>query len=322
MKKIFKTWTTAIASLSCSLIATSLFTIWVKPSYGRELENIFSGRNIPLSLQLNQLNNSWRKITISGTISVQFEEFINIIKATSGSFLSNFGNTDIYYTEGKVAQIGNDTYLIAYRAPNSVPQLNPSMMFGYYGDSSDPCSDEFMPKPLTPQTPLSLSLLNLDTVGAFQDIIPVDVSAEIANSVQQYESAIAFCQNTQNQISQDEAMNYVGAMNRGQQAYYLEYSKFSSSLEELYLGIPMETEHYRYSVVQQNESVLNYAIAKNNSMVSYVGAVFPISSPDNNDYTTQAIVCAAETPGSTRPNAPFLENNQAICGSGTTNVGM
>ena len=54
--------------------------------------------------------------------------------------------------------------------------------------------------------------------------------------------------NQANKARQSEAKSSVGALNRAQQAYYLEKSQFSSSIALLGLGITTTTENYVYSI--------------------------------------------------------------------------
>ena len=49
-----------------------------------------------------------------------------------------------------------------------------------------------------------------------------------------------------NKAKQVESKLYVGAMNRGQQAYYLENTVFTESVDELGVGIRQQTENYLF----------------------------------------------------------------------------
>lgn len=94
-----------------------------------------------------------------------------------GSMLSGVATAgpDVYYTQGKTISLGSETYLVAYQ-----PQMPPVNMLALMkmGDAEKMP----IPKPLTPESPLSLSLLNLRVVGSLLDIRAVDVDAEIAAS--------------------------------------------------------------------------------------------------------------------------------------------
>ena len=48
---------------------------------------------------------------------------------------------------------------------------------------------------------------------------------------------------------ESEAQTYIGSINRGQQAYFLESSDFADSLDKLGLGIQEETDNYKYEII-------------------------------------------------------------------------
>ncbi|MBW4514112.1 MAG: type IV pilin-like G/H family protein [Timaviella obliquedivisa GSE-PSE-MK23-08B] len=52
--------------------------------------------------------------------------------------------------------------------------------------------------------------------------------------------------NQANKARESEAKTYVGSMNRGQQAYYLEEGEFGT-LAEIGIGIPETTAYYKYA---------------------------------------------------------------------------
>ncbi|HLP89498.1 MAG TPA: type IV pilin-like G/H family protein [Nostocaceae cyanobacterium] len=121
-----------------------------------------------------------------------------------------------------------------------------------------------------------------------------------------------------NKARQAEARNYLGAMNRGQQAYFLEYSKFASTIDELQIGIK-NSEHYSYNVevISPTEAVRITATAEQAGLKSYTGAVF-IYNKDG-DSLTFAMICESDTPTFAPPPMPELngENTQCPAGSST-----
>lgn len=54
--------------------------------------------------------------------------------------------------------------------------------------------------------------------------------------------------NQANRARQSEAVTYVGSMNRAQQAFYLERSRFTEGIADLGLGIPTNTDNYIYDI--------------------------------------------------------------------------
>ena len=63
-----------------------------------------------------------------------------------------------------------------------------------------------------------------------------------------------------NKAKQSEAKQYVSSMNRGQQAYYAENTKFATSIAALGIGIKTETTNYKYSVRATKKAAFNYGV--------------------------------------------------------------
>lgn len=113
---------------------------------------------------------------------------------------------------------------------------------------------------------------------------------------------------------QAEGRQYLGAINRAQQAYYLENNQFADDLESLALGIPSETENYQFSIVPQADSSMSVAAiaqAKTDGTRSYSGAVFLVTLPTDEsgaaEQTTLAILCETDEPSMTPPDIPEFD---------------
>jgi len=123
-----------------------------------------------------------------------------------------------------------------------------------------------------------------------------------------------------------EARQYVGSMNRAQEALFIEKSAFSSSVDALGLGIKTETTNFKYSIRATKKAAFNYAVAKEKSLQSYVGGVFlvPAKNFESNGakekITTTSILCEADFPGTIKPAEPTYEKGKIACGKGTTKV--
>jgi type IV pilus assembly protein PilA len=57
---------------------------------------------------------------------------------------------------------------------------------------------------------------------------------------------------------QAEGKQNIGALNRAQQAYYLEKNTFTKSVEKLDIGIKTQTEDYNYLIRATPKAVFNY----------------------------------------------------------------
>ena len=121
-----------------------------------------------------------------------------------------------------------------------------------------------------------------------------------------------------------EAIQYVGSMNRAQEALFIEKSAFATSVDALGIGIKTETTNFKYSIRATKKAAFNYAVAKENALKSYVGGVFLVPAKNfepsaaKEKITTTSILCEADSPGTIKPAEPTYENGKIACGKGTT----
>ncbi|MGL5060660.1 MAG: type IV pilin-like G/H family protein [Microcoleus sp.] len=130
---------------------------------------------------------------------------------------------------------------------------------------------------------------------------------------------------------------YLGSLNRGQQAYFLENGHFSDDIAKLGLGIKEQTDDYNYTIVssmgpvqtlQNQREAAQYesaiAIAKPNDMStgkSYTGAVFAFKEKDSNSITTVAAICESDGMNASYSatwNPPTFDGREIHCQPGTT----
>lgn len=125
-----------------------------------------------------------------------------------------------------------------------------------------------------------------------------------------------------------EVRQYIGAINRSQQAYFLENRTFAKNLDQTGIGIKSKTENYQYLIATTPQAAFSYAISLKGTeqTKSYVGAVFTVTEPKNsskageNEINTIAIVCSANTAGKNKLAAPIYQNKTLSCGAGTTAI--
>jgi hypothetical protein len=114
--------------------------------------------------------------------------------------------------------------------------------------------------------------------------------------------------------------NYVGSMNRAQQAYFFEEGNFTDNIAELGLDIITETENYTNLINATLLSAINYSVSRRSELKSYVGGVFLGSVEKTGELTTFTILCEAKSPGTNRPPAPMVENGVIQCAPETVNL--
>ncbi len=103
---------------------------------------------------------------------------------------------------------------------------------------------------------------------------------------------------------QAEGKNYIGSMNRGQQAYYLEFGKFAKTLDQLQLGIKSETDSYSYQILPQRpatKSIIHTATAKKPGLKSYTAIVFVKKDGSAKETVTYAEICETDKPTTKAP---------------------
>jgi hypothetical protein len=110
------------------------------------LANILSGSNIPTSIKLKELTPEWRAMSTNGQLEIgNLQAFIGLWGG--GAFATN------YYTKGQTVVVGSETYIVAYSLLSLADKISPEM-------------------------PLSLSLLNLKTIGSMSNIRAFEPIAE------------------------------------------------------------------------------------------------------------------------------------------------
>jgi type IV pilus assembly protein PilA len=124
--------------------------------------------------------------------------------------------------------------------------------------------------------------------------------------------------NCGNKAMEFEGRNNIGTINRGQQAYYLEHNKFSSSIPELGIGISPQTINYQYLIQTDRQFVVNYAQSKKPNLKSYLGVAFIGIVPNSdNAPTTQTITCEVDKPQPLASIMPVYQNGTVSCPKGT-----
>lgn len=280
---------------------------WAIPVHANPLQ----GANPPTTIAFKKLDRSWRKLAIGG----QFE-MGDLLKSWSG-FFGTPSYDNVYYTKGDLVTLGSETYLVAYRVPLQGEPVNVMGLASAILGGGKTCETVAT---LTPETSLSLALLNLKTIGSLNDIQPIDVNAEIAQSQDRAQKQKESCDAAQAQEEKNEeersgeAPDVLDSFNRAQQDYFLKNGRFATTLGDLDLNQPEETDAYIYRLETGKDAVYHRAIAKNNNDYSYVGGVFVYQDPQTKKRSTETILCEADEAGKPLPALPTLEGSTRACG--------
>ena len=109
--------------------------------------------------------------------------------------------------------------------------------------------------------------------------------------------------NQANKGKQSEAKQYSGSMNRAQQAYFLENAAFTTTMDQLGLGIRTQTENYVYKVAGNDTLVTNNALSLKAPLKSYTGVVLKSTVLSTSEATTLAVLCQSNAVGANDASA-------------------
>jgi len=117
--------------------------------------------------------------------------------------------------------------------------------------------------------------------------------------------------NQANKAKQSEGKQYISSINKGQQAYYAENTKFGAEVGELGLGLKTATTNYSYSVAITDKNATSLAKPTNPAALKgYAGGVGLVDAGEAK--TTQSILCETKAVGD--PTAPSYSDTEVKCG--------
>ncbi|MEM7772342.1 MAG: type IV pilin-like G/H family protein [Cyanobacteria bacterium P01_A01_bin.37] len=111
--------------------------------------------------------------------------------------------------------------------------------------------------------------------------------------------------NQANRARESEAKQYVGSMNRAQQAFYLDEIDFSNAMSELGLGLATQTTNYKYTFATATAGTTDSAVTNqgqpirggaNSPIRAYVGGVAAHTQGAAGEATTTGVLCEGITP--------------------------
>jgi prepilin-type N-terminal cleavage/methylation domain-containing protein len=112
--------------------------------------------------------------------------------------------------------------------------------------------------------------------------------------------------NQANKAKESESKQYIGSINRTQQAYYLEKNRFSSDISLLGVGIRTQTTNYKYTI----SGASNTGVTQFSTAIDSTGAVNTVNlrvhtggvkvgltaAAGSGEATTLAILCQSARP--------------------------
>lgn len=110
---------------------------------------------------------------------------------------------------------------------------------------------------------------------------------------------------------QSEARNNIGALNRAQQAFFLEASSFATSVQAVGIGIRTQTDNYNYEIKPKganSDLVASWGLSRKPNLKSYYGYAGTLlgGTGVGTEILTTGFACESENPGvlATIPSDP------------------
>lgn len=157
---------TRIATLTGLLLALAL------AAYGQEatLTDVLTGKAAPLSIKLKELDGTWRSFRL--TAQADSSSTLMMMMAMGGGRGGQTLGASAYYTKGQLVTLGGESFVVAYSRPAPSPLQLLAGMHGNDGDAAKPVQ-------VTPDTELTLSLLNVRSMGDILNIRPFNMQEEL-----------------------------------------------------------------------------------------------------------------------------------------------
>ena len=151
-----------------------------------DFKDLLYGKSVPLSFQLKELNAEWRCISVSDATAGN--SATGLMTGIMGAMFGGGGGAGkeqtlaVYYTKGQILTIAGETFVVTYRSHLKQPDLMALIAEGEKNGGKEPDPEKFKPEKLTPESKLTVSLLNIKTIGSIHDVHTFDMKEEIENS--------------------------------------------------------------------------------------------------------------------------------------------
>ena len=129
-----------------------------------DLPDLVSGKIAPLTLKLKELGPDWRRLAITSSLDP-----VGMVQQVGAMF----GGGGVHYTKGQTVTLNDETFIVAYRVPPK--RVDPAALMR---PGSGP--EVLLPDKLTPDTALTLSLVNVRSIGSISDVRPFDLQKELS----------------------------------------------------------------------------------------------------------------------------------------------
>jgi hypothetical protein len=230
--------------LVAALLLCSATALLAEPARTATYPALLSGKVVPLTVKLKQLDGNWRTFMASGAQD-QRASYSALYGLPGGG----------YYTQGQTVAVGQETYLVAYALETKQGAL--PMMFG---------RGAVKPEEISGESPLRLALLNVRTMGSMTGIRPFDLTREVAA----FSAAYAALQTAMD--TQMEAASTEGPQEE------LEEGSVGANLKSVVIAVEMYVADYE--AFPPMDSVEGFAEA----VADYLESEEVLLDPDHHEY--------------------------------------
>jgi hypothetical protein len=184
-----------------TLLALALPVLGQAPGAGAQLPE----KDMPTTILLKDLTSEWRRIAVSapegplGGMADMMKNFLPMAlmgaagkpgskddlmgMAMVSSMFGGGRKGEVYYSRGQTSTIGGETFLIAYRFEPPQVDFMKLILESQANGGKEPDFARFAAdSKLKPDSPLSLALINVKTIGTMTGIRPFDLQKELAES--------------------------------------------------------------------------------------------------------------------------------------------
>jgi hypothetical protein len=140
------------------------------------MADLVAGTAVPHAVKLKELTSEWRRMSVGGEAVLGMGGMMQMMQSV-GSMFGGGGASDTFFTRGATITIGDQQFLIGYRLPVQGIDFGALMAMGAPGRGAPGAPPKLPQRPaITPETELSLVLINLRAIASISDIRPFDMA--------------------------------------------------------------------------------------------------------------------------------------------------
>ncbi|MFM7603563.1 MAG: type IV pilin-like G/H family protein [Pseudanabaena sp.] len=125
---------------------------------------------------------------------------------------------------------------------------------------------------------------------------------------------------TSSLIREAESKSSIRAIMRSQQQIFQGQGQFSTDINQLKLGLSLNSELYSYKVTNLGSLVQHSAVPLKDGLKAYTGIVYAIASSDPNQKATKLLLCESNIPTKQIPPMPQNQDEGYKCPNAYTSI--